>query len=270
MTVVTYTPRGPGCTVSLVTSETIELVVVRAGLDDRAPAADGHEDLRDNLALVARLQAYAANELAYRRLRSPEKRKSHKEAAKQARRDAVAIAEMITRAECRTISGWCSGCFEYTDHRHVRGNGRSKRKFLCLKCGTPTTKCGVPGCRHLAIVNPRALLNVRYCAQHRHEVPSFEKLNTRLTTLADCEQWLCFESRNAARITMVAGGTIGAAAAIAPLAFFAAPVIGAALGSSTLLGEGSPALPPQATDWRCSAGGPSPPEDWAWPAAPLW
>lgn len=236
MTVITYTPRRRGCEVHLVTSGTLELVVARIGLDDRAPTVDGHHDLRDNVALVTRLQAYAANELAYRRLRSPEKRESHEAAAAQNRKDAVAIAEMITRAESRTVSGWCSGCFEQTEHRHVKGHDRPRRKFLCLKCGTPTTKCGVPGCRHLAIANPRALLTVRYCAQHRHDVPSFEKLDERLTTLADCAEWLRFESRNAARITKVAGGTIGTAVVIAPLAFFAAPAVGAALGGSALGG----------------------------------
>ena len=42
--------------------------------------------------------------------------------------------------------------------------------------------------------------------------------------------------RNAARITKVAGGMIGTAAVVAPMAFLAAPVIGAALGSSALGG----------------------------------
>lgn len=236
MTVITYTPCGRGCAAHLVTSGTLELVVARSGLEDRAPAVDGHHDLRDNVALVTRLQDYAANELAFRKLRSPEKRKSHEAAAGRNRKDAVAIAEMITRADSRIVSGWCSGCFEQTEHRHVKGHDRPTRKFLCQKCGTPTTRCGVPGCRHLAVVNPRALFTMRYCAQHRHDVPSFEKLGTRLETLADWQSWLRFESRNAARITKVAGGTIGSAAVIAPMAFFAAPAVGAALGSSALGG----------------------------------
>ena len=157
MTVITYTPRGRGCAAHLL-SGLLELVVARSGLDDRSPGVDGDDDLRDNLALVTRLQDYAANELAFRKLRSPEKRKSHEDA-------------------------------------------------------------------------------IRYCAQHRHDVPSFEKLSGRLATLADCEAWLRFESRNAARITKVAGGTIGSAVVFAPMAFFAAPAVGAALGASALGGE---------------------------------
>jgi len=206
------------------------------GLGDRAPNVVGHDDLLANVALVTCLQGYAANELAYRRLRSPEKRKSHEEAAERNRRDAVAIAEMITRFGSRLVSGWCSGCFEHTEHRHVKGHDRPRRKFLCRKCGTPTTRCGVPGCDHLAVVIPRALLTIRYCAQHRHDVPSFKKLSSRLATLRDSDEWLLFESRNAASITKVAGGTIGSAVVIAPMAFFAAPVIGAALGGSALGG----------------------------------
>src|SRR6185436_6503133 len=98
------------------------------------------------------------------------------------------------------------------------------------------TQCSAPRCRHLAIVNPRALHTLRYCGPHRHEIPSFEKLGQRLATLDGAQRWLEFEVRNAARITKVAGGMIGTAAVVAPMALLAAPVVGAALGSSALGG----------------------------------
>ena len=237
MATISYTPRAPGCEVRLTTPGGDELVVKLSGVKDSKVEIEASRSLADNRALVTLATEYAANELAYRRLRSPEKRQSHRAAADREARDAVAIAEMISRLGPRTVSGWCSGCFERTSHRIVRGHHRPKRKFLCQRCGTPTTQCAAPACRHLAIVNPRAMHTLRYCAAHRHEIPSFEKLHQRLATLDGAEQWLKFEVRNATRITKVAGGMIGTAAVVAPMAFLAAPVVGAALGSSALGGS---------------------------------
>jgi pimeloyl-ACP methyl ester carboxylesterase len=214
----------------------LELIVKRSGIVDPNPVVVGSDELAGNLALVTRLSGYASNELAYRRLRSREKRTSHRRAAERDKQDAVAIGQMVVRLGDRSVSGWCSGCFELTNHRHVRGRERPRRKFLCVNCGTPTTRCAVPACGALAVVNPRSLHTVRYCAAHCHEIPSFGKLTERLDTLADSADWLKFESRNAKRITKVAGGTIGAAIVVAPMAFLAAPVVGAALGSSALGG----------------------------------
>ena len=81
-------------------------------------------------------------------------------------------------------------------------------------------------------MKPTALVTLRYCAEHQHEIAGFDKMTERLARLTDVEEWLEFESRNANRITKVAGGTIAAAAVVAPMAFLAAPVVGAALGSS--------------------------------------
>lgn len=237
MTALTYTPRGRGCDVRLTTSQSGELTVVAAGLDDPAPNVDGAPELSENLALVSLVLAYTANEIAYRRLRSPEKRQSHETASAAAAKDAVALADLIGRLQLTEKSGWCSGCFEKTTHRHIKGHDRPRRKYLCTTCGTPTTVCALPRCPHLAIVEPTALLTLCYCAEHHHEIAGFEKMTRRLATLGDVEEWLQFESRNAKRITTVAGGTIAAAAVVAPMAFLAAPVVGAALGSSFLGGS---------------------------------
>jgi hypothetical protein len=216
MTEVTYTPRGVGCEVRLTTRGGLGLVASVTGLRSTTSDLEGSRELVSNLALVTRLVEYAANELAYRRLRSPEKRASHRQAADRDRRDAVAIAEMVEKQTPELASGWCSGCFERTEHRHVRWHDRPTRKFLCENCGTPTTRCAVPGCRSFAIVNPRALHTLRYCAPHRHDIPSFERLTERLAKLDDAQRWLRFESRNATRITKVAAGTLGAAVVVAP------------------------------------------------------
>jgi pimeloyl-ACP methyl ester carboxylesterase len=236
MTDLTYIPRGGGFEVRLAVGHH-ELVAQGTGPDDAHPEVLGSAELSDNVALVALVLGYAANELGFRRSRSPEKRVGHREAADVKRKDALALTDLVVRQGERTISAWCSGCFSKTSHRHVRGSERPKRTYLCQECGTPTVDCGVLGCSHRAVIRPRARLRMGYCAEHRHAIPSFEKLHATFPSLSDYGDFLRHEVRNAERIAKVTGGTIGAAAVIAPLAFFAAPAVGAALGSSVFGGS---------------------------------
>lgn len=124
---LTYIPRGSGFTVDLSAGE-LELHVEGAGIDDDSPQIRGSGDLTDNVALMALVLGYAANELAYRRLRSPEKRRSHRSAADNERTQATALADLIVRAEASTSDAWCSGCFTFSPRRRVRkasvGNAR--------------------------------------------------------------------------------------------------------------------------------------------------
>jgi len=73
----------------------------------------------------------------------------------------------------------------------------------------------------------------RYCAPHRHEIPSFEKLDDRLSSLTDYEAWLEFEQRNATTTTKLAAVSVAAMATVMPFALAAAPAIGGALGATT-------------------------------------
>ena len=234
---ITYTPRGRGCEVRLLTESAGELHIAAAGIDDEAPTVEGSPELLGNMALVTSLLTYAANELAFRKSRSPEKRNSHRTAKVSAEKDALAITKLIAGLGDDRVVGWCSGCLARAAHVHVRGHDRPRRKYLCGECGTPTTACAVPRCSHLAVVQPTARLTLCYCAEHHHGIPGFEKLGDRLTRLDGYETWLQFESRNAKRVTYVAGGTLAAAAVIAPLALLAAPAVGAALGGSALGGS---------------------------------
>lgn len=232
---VHYTPRGRGFEVRLVAGG---LGLTATGTDlDAEPDVTGDAELIDNVALVALVLGHAANELAYRRSRSPEKRVNHRKAADAERKDAVALAGLVIRLGDHAVSRWCSGCFARTDHRHVRGADRPRRTYLCDECGTPTVACAVPGCSHQAVIRPRTPVTLAYCAEHRHEIPGFAKLDAPIPTLDDYGSFLKHEVRNAVRITQVAGGSIAAAAVMAPVALLAAPAVGAALGSSMLGGS---------------------------------
>lgn len=232
---VRYTPRGQGFEVQLVAGP-YQFTASGSGLDAQ-PSVTGDARLLGNVALVALVLGHAANELAYRRSRSPQKRENHRKAADVERKDAIALAELVIRRGEVTVSRWCSGCFARTEHRHVRGAERPRRTYLCDECGTPTVACVVPGCEHQAVIRPRSAVTLAYCAEHRHEIPAFTKLVSPIATLDDYREFLKHEVHNAVRITKVAGGSIAAAAVVAPLALFAAPAVGAALGSSLLGGS---------------------------------
>jgi pimeloyl-ACP methyl ester carboxylesterase len=233
---IAYRPRGGGFEALLTTGE-FELVVRGTGLDDSDPALAGSPELKGNVALVALLLGYAANELACRRSRSPEKRASHRKEADRKRKDLLALSDLVARLDDRTTTAWCSGCFTKAIRRHVRGADRPRGTYLCQACGTSTVECAVPGCQHHALVTPSARVTLCYCAEHHHQIPSFDKLDANIPTIAHYRDFLKHEARNADRITKVAGGTVGAAAVIAPMALLAAPAIGAALGSSVLGGS---------------------------------
>src|SRR5438105_4595416 len=106
---VTYAARRNGCEVRLAVESGLVLTVGRSGLVDPNPVVTGSEELLNNLALVTRLSGYASNELAFRRLRSPEKRASHRRAAERDQQDAVAIGRMVLRLGDESASRWCSG-----------------------------------------------------------------------------------------------------------------------------------------------------------------
>ncbi|MFC4784022.1 DUF726 domain-containing protein [Nocardioides sp. MAHUQ-72] len=230
-----YTPAKRGFELRLRSRDGLEIAVLCPDASEDA-LVTGAVELRSNLALMEALLAYGKNEFAYRRARSPEKRTSHREAALRYAKDASGIADLVGRLSAEESTAWCSGCFERTAHRHIRGSARPKAMHLCGNCGTPTVRCALPRCRNHAAVTANDRVTLSYCAPHRHEIPSFEKLTVRLGSLEESGEWLKFDHRNADRITKVTGGTIGAAVVIAPAAFFAAPVIGAALGGSALGG----------------------------------
>ena len=85
--------------------------------------------------------------------------------------------------------------------------------------------------RHFALRKPGAVQLGKYCAEHVHVIPAFEKLDTRLDTLEEYDSWLAFESRHAKRITALTGAVLGGALVVAPLFFAAAPAIGGAIGA---------------------------------------
>lgn len=233
MAELTYAPRGrDGFTVTLTSGRGNDLIAEVAS-SDGGPRLSGAEDLLKNESLRANVLAYGTHEQSARRLRAAEKRKSHREQAERHRRQACVIAEMIEQLDTHQRDGWCSGCFALNAHRRVDGPLGMHATYLCQQCGAPTTPCAVPGCRNMANRGLRPVTTPRYCAEHRHDVPSFSRIDDRLTVLDDYADWLKFDRRNAARTTKIVAAVGAASVCVMPMAWAAAPAVGGALGSMT-------------------------------------
>lgn len=233
---IQYTSRGrDGYEVTLTTAQG-SLLRVAGTRDAGAPEVAGDIALRDNPALVSLLWKVATHEWQFRRSRSDEVRASHRKQVDRATLQVNVIARMVDQLrdeDGATVTGWCSACFERTTHVAVRGFSRPLRTYLCASCGSPTTRCAAARCTNMANRPARAAAAPAYCAEHRHEVPSFERLGQHLGKIDDYAEWLSFDKKNLARATRVASVVTLGGLVVAPMAAAAAPMIGGALGAAT-------------------------------------
>ncbi len=166
-----------------------------------------------------------------------EKRRRLKMQVDGAREAILAQAKILAfgfDGEAETPQAWCSACLGLAEQRTMRVPATWMGAFECQNCGVITTRCTVPRCDNHAIrgAGPTGVRGVRLpiCAEHTHEIPSFETSGTKVD---DPEHWRdLFEHR---RINVVhLAGRVGAVAAVAsmalPFAYVAAPAIGGALG----------------------------------------
>jgi len=237
---IDYRPRGrTGFDCTLMT-ESGSWLTVSGLVGDLSPAMDGSDTLRANRALVNSLWACGIHDAEYRRLRADEKRKTHAKQRDRHAAEAQVIARMVERIGDKTRTGWCSACFTHAVHVQVLGFSRPIPTYLCQACGSPTTRCTALRCPNMANRRSRVAGGPGYCAEHRHDIPGFEKLEARLGSIEEYQEWLTFEKRNVAKVTKVVSIAVITSLAVAPAAYLAAPLIGGATGVLTGL-EGAAA-----------------------------
>lgn len=236
-TSIKYLPDGKDAfRVLLLTPNGGELVLTGA-LEDLEPRLDGTPALKANKAVVENAWAFGQHECMYRKVRSAEKRESHqKQAAKHAGL-AESIAAMVGDMSGKHRSGWCSACFAPATHTKVAGRWTGPPVYLCGRCGSPTTPCAAPRCPSMANRGSGRTGLPRYCAEHKHQIPSFEGAQRRIDRIDDYEELLRYDKRDLGKATRIAAMAGVGAAVIGPAAFFAAPAVGAAIGSSALGGS---------------------------------
>ncbi|MBK8468916.1 MAG: DUF726 domain-containing protein [Candidatus Phosphoribacter sp.] len=132
--------------------------------------------------------------------------------------------------------GWCSSCFAKTEHLKSNRPAGQLPVYVCQGCGSPTLPCVAPGCDNMAVRERGAIRVPQYCAEHRHEIPGFEKAQGSFGELHDYEDFLQYERPDLSTASKrVALGGVGLVVA-APLALIAAPAIGGAIGSLGVFG----------------------------------
>jgi pimeloyl-ACP methyl ester carboxylesterase len=198
------------------------------------PKAEGDDAMVENPALVHNAWAYAKHEKQYRRFKNEEKRISHRKQADAYAKTAEKIAELIDFVGSTTRNGWCSACYTRSDHRKVNKGRTTVPVYLCVTCGSPTLKCAAPQCGGMATRGFGSIRIPRFCAEHRHEISSFERAADKVASLDDYEQLRIFDKRNLTRGSRLALTGVLAAGVVGTGGLMAAPAIGGAIG--TLVG----------------------------------
>lgn len=235
MATIQYVPAGRDGYVCTVTASNGSVMILTSGARTGERDVAGEPELTGNPALVLNAWAFAENEALYRRSRSDKKRENYRKQADSHSELVCAITEMATRLGPKTRRGWCSACFDKTTHREVAGR-EIPPAYLCSSCGSPTSPCVAPRCANLANRGIGRARVPHYCAEHRHDIPGFQKLNQRIASIDLYEQVLDYDRTNLAKATKVVGGVAAAAIVVAPAAFLAAPAIGGAIGGSAIGG----------------------------------
>ncbi len=185
-------------------------------------------------AAVGAVQQFAGHEYQRRRTRDAQNREHHAREATKWRKAAEDIGALLGELTDATEHGWCSDCLAKSDHRLARSRTKLRtRRYVCTECGSPTGRCDIPRCRNFADRGGGPGERTRFCAEHRHEIPSFEKLEAQVDSLDAYLPWLEFERFNAKRFSTIAAVSVAGVAVVGPLAFVAAPAIGGALGAWT-------------------------------------
>lgn len=193
------------------------------------PEISGDAEFSSNPALVAALLAYGENEHAFRTATKKDQQKSFEKASQRFAKVAKKLAVYESRGYYKTRDGWCSCCFQETKHREVDGNS-FPAVFLCDVCGETTTTCAAPGCRYMAR-RPYAAVQVQpFCAEHAHDIRSFEGGTETYRNLDSIGDLRKFDELNLAGMTRVVCGLGLGAAVLGPAALMVAPAIGGALG----------------------------------------
>ena len=220
------------CTVVSPDGETLTLT---GGTTDVEPVVEGSELLARNPALVTNAWAFAKFTHLKVSLPTREEQQLAAKRAAEHEKDVLWLSDLADDEVVETKTAWCSSCFVESEHRKGKRPFGQFPAYVCANCGSATLPCADPTCHHMATRERGSIRVPRYCAEHRHEIASFEKSGQKIDSLVDYREVLEFDKPNLSRRTKLVGGSVAVAAVGIPAALLAAPAIGGAVG--TLLGS---------------------------------
>ena len=203
----------------------------RGELDELIPEFSGAEKLKSNRVVTVNLWAFACAEKGRRLTRDQQLRRELEDRASAHASLARNVADLVDNAGLEEREAWCSACFQRTQHRRVDA-ALSVPAYLCQGCGAATLPCVALRCANMATRGFGAVRLPRYCAEHRHDIPSFKRGAARLDDLSDFAELLKFEKTNLARTSKGAGAALAVAGVMTGVGWMAAPLIGGFIGTT--------------------------------------
>lgn len=183
-----------------------------------------------NRALVSNAWAFAKAKYESVSLPDQEQQNTAAVRAKTHQKVAEWVADVADDLTSEKKHAWCSACFG--QHMHSKANRPIGQlpAYVCDGCGSPTLPCVGPKCQNMAVRGQGAIRAPRYCAEHRHEIPGFNKADRRMGALNNYEEFLKYDKPNLTRATKLTGLGLAGVLVGAPAALVAAPAIGGAVG----------------------------------------
>lgn len=145
------------------------------------------------------------------------------------------IYDEIANTDLETEESYCSWCNKKTTATLLVKNGISRNVYQCnsLECQeaqNEVVQCRV--CRNKAKYNDSWGFDQQFCSVHSGEIANFEHLNDKLENITDFHKIVDRTDVNMKRIAKTGAVVAGGAVIIGPLAYYAAPALGGALGSA--------------------------------------
>ena len=140
----------------------------------------------------------------------------------------------IANTDLETCESYCSWCNQKTTATLIEKNTVSRNVYQCNspQCIAEQNKvvqCRV--CSNKARFNEGWGFDGHYCAVHAGEIANFKHLNDKLDDITKFHRIVERDDVNMVRLTKTAAVVAGGAVVIGPLAYWAAPAVGGAVGS---------------------------------------
>lgn len=161
------------------------------------------------------------------------------ETAVDAKNSVVDYYDVVANTDLETVESYCSWCNQKTKAiLHTKSTiGRSVYECRNPDCkdheGSPNKVVQCRACENKAKYTDKWGVNLdeQFCSVHNGEIANFEYLDEQLDEITDFHRIVERDQVNMNRIAKTGAITLGGAVVIGPLAYYAAPAVGGAVGS---------------------------------------